>query len=136
MKCARCGHEIDPCAERCEWCARGASAAPFSGSAEHGEDGEAPVRCPVCGSTRVSAVRRGYDPGCGCLGVLLFSWIGLLLGFLGADRVDMVCLRCGNKWEPGSGIPRSSCLAEGCWGLLLLLLLLLVLLGLFFAFSV
>lgn len=124
MKCARCGHEINPHAVRCEWCARGAAETPVSGPADRGESGDAPVRCPVCGSAQISAVRRGYDPGCGCLGVLLFSWIGLLLGFLGADRVDMVCLRCGNRWEPGNGGRRS---LAGCGCLLLILLVLAVL---------
>lgn len=128
MKCARCGHEIDPHAARCEWCARGAAEKPVTETVNPG--GETPVRCPVCGSTQVSALRRGYDPGCGCLGLLLFSWIGLLLGFLNADRVDLVCRNCGNTWAPGGNGRRSPFLA-GC-GCLLLILLLLGLLSLFF----
>ena len=129
MKCARCGHEIDPHADRCEWCAHGAPER-FSGPGPApAGDPDAPVRCPMCGSTQVTAVRRGYDPGCGCLGVLLFSWIGLLLGFLNADRVDLVCSRCGARWEPGSDKQRQGPLA-GC-GCLLVILLVLALLSIF-----
>ena len=127
MKCARCGHEIDPCAERCEWCARGAARAGAA-PPEAEEESETPVRCPECGSTQISAVRRGFDPGCGCLGVLLFNWIGLLLGCLGADRVDLVCSRCGCTWEPGTRNRRFS--SGGCGCLLLLLLALALLFAL------
>ena len=130
MKCARCGHEIDPHAPRCEWCARGAAESPVGNGPAPGVENEAPVRCPMCGSTQVTAVRRGYDPGCGCLGVLLFSWIGLLLGFLNADRVDLVCNRCGARWEPGNAEHRQGPLTTcGC---LLVILLVLALLSLFF----
>jgi len=129
MKCARCGHEIDPHAPRCEWCARGAaSEPPGGGPATSGSGDEPPVCCPVCGSTQITAMRRVYDPGCGCLGLLLFSWIGLLLGFLNGNRVDMVCSRCGHTWEPGKP-DRGRPLLSGC-GCLLVILLVLALLSL------
>ena len=60
-----------------------------------------PVCCPQCGSTQIAPVRKNYDMGCGCLGLLLFGWIGLLLGLLGGGDVEMVCANCGARWEPG-----------------------------------
>ena len=58
---------------------------------------ETQVRCPQCGSTQIAPVRKDYDMGCGCLGLILFGWIGLLLGLLGGGNVDMVCANCGGR---------------------------------------
>ena len=85
---------------------------------------EVPVSCPQCGSTQIAPVRKNYDPGCGCLGLLLFGWIGLLLGLLGAGDVEMVCANCGARWEPGTRNTNSS----GCLASLLLALVILFLL--------
>ena len=61
-------------------------------------------------------VRRDFDPGCGCLGLLLFGWVGVLLGLLGGGDAEIVCRNCGTKWPPGNpgGARRG-----GCLGLLL-----------------
>ena len=101
MRCAKCGHEVDPDSLECPYCASGA---PPLRSGEHAESGDVPppYRCPRCGSTDVTVIRRDFDPGCGCLGCLLFSWCGLLLGFLGADE-RIVCRSCGTVWHRGRG---------------------------------
>lgn len=65
---------------------------------------ETQVRCPQCGSTQIAPVRKDYDMGCGCLGLILFGWIGLLLGLLGGGNVEMVCANCGARWEPRADI--------------------------------
>lgn len=45
------------------------------------------VRCPKCGSTSVTAEKRGFDP---------------IWGFLGSDWVRYnVCQKCGHRWKPG-----------------------------------
>ena len=94
MKCAKCGHEVDPSSPNCPYCAAGA--APK-------DDNNAPrACCPRCGSTDIEVVRKVYDPGCGCLGFLLWGWIGLLLGLLGNNDVEIVCLHCGCRWRPGT----------------------------------
>lgn len=127
MKCARCGHEVAPDAPRCEYCATHGAPDdhPESGVTDpEPERRERRVSCPNCGSHQIFAVTRGYDPGCGCLGLLLFSWVGLLLGLLGAGSVDMVCARCGYRWPAGSrgnnGI--------GCGTLLLIIIIVVVIL--------
>ena len=96
MRCAKCGHEVDPSSPDCPYCASGAASRPQSGPRTPPQ-----VSCPRCGSTDLDTVRRLFDPGCGCLGLLLFGWIGLLLGLLGADDVEIVCRNCGCRWRPG-----------------------------------
>ena len=102
MRCAKCGREVDPASPECPYCAAGAVYA----------EPEAPprVRCPRCGSLELDTVRRDYDPGCGCLGLLLFSWWGLLLGFLGAGDVETVCRNCGLRWKTGHPGSHHSCM--------------------------
>lgn len=41
-----------------------------------------PVRCPICGSTQITAVQR--------------KW-GLVMGFM-TNKVDRFCLNCKHKW--------------------------------------
>ena len=93
MRCAKCGNEVDPASPTCPYCAAGAPRV----------EPDAPPRvcCPRCGSYELDTVRRTYDPGCGCLGLLLFSWWGLLLGFLGGGDVETVCRNCGLRWRTG-----------------------------------
>ncbi len=122
MKCAKCGTEVPDDQPCCPNCATAGSAS----AQQYGN--EPPVRCPACGSTQISAVRRNYDSGCGCLGLLLFGWVGLLLGLLGADDVEMVCNQCGARWPAGR--PRDVQTGIGCGTLLLVLLLLWLLLSL------
>ena len=40
------------------------------------------VMCPYCASSQISPVRKNYDGGLGCLGLILFGWWGLLLGLV------------------------------------------------------
>ena len=122
MKCAKCGTEVPDDQPCCPNCATAGSAS----ARQYGN--EPPVRCPACGSTQISAVRRNYDSGCGCLSLLLFGWVGLLLGLLGADDVEMVCNQCGARWPAGR--PRDVQTGIGCGTLLLVLLLLWLLLSL------
>ncbi len=43
------------------------------------------VKCPRCGSTAVTAGRRGYS---------------LISGFIGAGKTVNRCAKCGHKWKP------------------------------------
>ena len=87
------------------------------------------VCCPNCGSRMVVPIRKNYDGGLGCLGLLLFGWWGLLLGLLGSGDIEMYCQHCGARWDPkGQGC--------GCLGAILsasiLLFSLILLLALIF----
>ena len=104
MKCAKCGYDVPLDAEKCPGC---------TSSFRWEKNASACCSCPVCGSQNISAVQRSYSPGCGCLGLLLFGWWGLLLGLLGAGRVDLVCRNCGAQWRagrPGTVRRRSGCM--------------------------
>jgi len=74
-----------------------------------------PILCPNCGSTQVTTVQKSYDAGLGCVGLVFFGWLGLLLGLLGGGDVELYCAHCGHRWQPPGA--KSS----GCASLLLLL---------------
>ena len=63
-------------------------------------DSPPPVHCPACGGSRVGPVRKNFDGGLGCLGLILFGWMGLLLGLLGGSDIEMYCQNCGHRWDP------------------------------------
>ena len=122
MKCARCGNDVPPDAPECPFCAAGAPSVTERGNCGGSRCEEEPLRCPLCGGTHIRAVPRIYSPGCGCLGLLLFSWVGLLLGLLGAGGVDMVCADCGARWPAGNpGAAGRGCMTFVVIGLLILL---------------
>ena len=100
MRCAKCGHEVDPDSPECPYCAAGAP--PLKDARREDARRVPPHCCPRCGSTDIVVIRKDFDPGCGCLGLLLFSWWGLLLGFLGADE-RIVCRSCGAQWRRSRG---------------------------------
>ena len=66
----------------------------------HPESEIPPVQCPVCSSRQVAPVRKNFDGGLGCLGLILFGWVGLLLGLLGGSDIEMYCQNCGYRWSP------------------------------------
>ena len=57
------------------------------------------VACPKCGSPSVVGAKEGYDAASGCCGALLAGPFGLLCGFLGADALNVHCMKCGHKWR-------------------------------------
>jgi tellurium resistance protein TerD len=62
---------------------------------------EAAVKCPKCGSTQFTAVKKGFSLGKAAVGAVLLGPIGLVGGAHGANRVEVVCLKCGKRWTPG-----------------------------------
>lgn len=45
----------------------------------------APIKCPKCGSTAITAGQRGYS---------------FLTGFIGSSKTVNRCANCGHKWKP------------------------------------
>lgn len=63
---------------------------------------ETEVRCPTCGSTQVTAAKKGFGLGKAAIGGVLLGGVGLLGGFVGSRKVQITCLKCGNTWAAGS----------------------------------
>jgi hypothetical protein len=59
------------------------------------------ITCPKCGSTQISAEKKGYSGGKAAAGVILTGGIGLLAGTIGSKDVIITCLSCGNQWKAG-----------------------------------
>lgn len=60
---------------------------------------ERSARCPYCGSSQVSANKRGFSIGSGLLGTFLTgNFLGMLFGTCGSDKVEATCINCGRTW--------------------------------------
>jgi tellurium resistance protein TerD len=59
------------------------------------------IRCPRCGSSQISANKKGVDAGNACCGALLFGPLGLLCGMTDSNKVIVTCLNCGHQWRKG-----------------------------------
>lgn len=58
------------------------------------------VACPRCGSTQIEGSSKGFGIGKAVIGGVLLGPVGLLGGLIGRKKVMVVCLQCGNRWEP------------------------------------
>jgi ribosomal protein L7/L12 len=56
--------------------------------------------CPKCHSTSLSAHKKGFGIGKAVVGVA-FAPIGLVAGNIGAKKVRVTCLKCGNQFWAG-----------------------------------
>lgn len=58
--------------------------------------------CPKCGSTSLSANKKGFSFGKAVAGAFVTSNpVGLVGGALGANKLEITCLNCGHKFKPG-----------------------------------
>ena len=61
-----------------------------------------PIRCPKCGSTQITADKKGFGIGKAIAGDLVAGAVGgLVAGSMGKDKVIITCLNCGHKWKAG-----------------------------------
>ena len=92
MKCAKCGHDVDPSSPCCPYCAAGAA---------RDKRGNAAVICPVCGSDRVEESQEWWldaVQGGGCFFMTLHLLLRMWLWILGINPYYYSCLDCGHKW--------------------------------------
>ena len=85
--------------------------------------------CPHCGSSDLQLVNKPYNSGCGCLGLLLFGFWGLLLGLFGMNDYELICKSCGSRWpvgDPGRA-RRAGEWGCGCGTLLIIVIILMLL---------
>ena len=55
--------------------------------------------CPKCISTSVQPLKKGFSLGQAVVGGVLTGGIGLLAGAIGKNKIEMYCMKCGNKWR-------------------------------------
>lgn len=60
-----------------------------------------PVKCPKCGSTSISADKKGFGIGKAVVGAAVAGPIGLVAGNIGAKKVRITCLNCGHQFWAG-----------------------------------
>ena len=59
------------------------------------------LSCPDCGSTQLTANKKGFGLGKAAVGGLLLGPLGLLGGAIGKNKIRITCLKCGHSWKPG-----------------------------------
>jgi hypothetical protein len=57
--------------------------------------------CPKCGSSSLSAHKKGFGIGKAVIGASIFGDIGLIAGNIGAKKLRVTCLNCGHQFLPG-----------------------------------
>lgn len=57
--------------------------------------------CPKCGSTSLSANKKGFGIGKAIAGMALTTnALGIVAGGIGSKKVIITCLNCGHQWKP------------------------------------
>lgn len=56
------------------------------------------IRCPKCGSTQLTANKKGFGLVKALIGGAIFGSVGLLGGFFGSKKIKITCLHCGHSW--------------------------------------
>lgn len=59
------------------------------------------IKCPKCGSSQISANKKGFSAGKAVAGAIVAGGIGLAAGGIGSDKVIITCLKCGHQFKPG-----------------------------------
>ena len=55
-------------------------------------------KCPVCGSTSIQGMKKGFSAGRAAAGGILLGPLGVLAGAAGGNEVERVCLNCGYRF--------------------------------------
>lgn len=58
------------------------------------------VKCPKCGSSQITAQKKGFSGVKAVGGALVAGGVGLLAGLHGSSDIDVTCLNCGKHWNP------------------------------------
>lgn len=61
------------------------------------------IKCPKCGSTQITANKKGFSGKKAIAGAVLTGGIGLLAGTIGSNNIVITCLSCNNTFQPGEG---------------------------------
>ena len=61
-----------------------------------------PVACPKCGSTQISANKKGFSGAKAVAGAVVAGPFGIAAGTHGSRKIEITCLNCGHVFSPGS----------------------------------
>ena len=61
------------------------------------------LSCPKCGSSQITANKKGFSGKKAIIGDILVGPIGLVAGTFGSSKVLITCLACGHRFKPGAG---------------------------------
>ena len=61
------------------------------------------VKCPKCGSSQISANKKGFNTGRAIAGGLISGniWVAAAAGGIGMNELKLTCLACGHEWKIG-----------------------------------
>lgn len=59
------------------------------------------VKCPKCGSTSITANKKGFSLAKGAAGIVAVGALGVVAAGHGKNKVIATCLKCGHQWKPG-----------------------------------
>jgi DNA-directed RNA polymerase subunit RPC12/RpoP len=63
---------------------------------------EEQIRCPKCGSSQIHSDKKGFSTGKAVAGTIVGGIVvGALAGTAGSNKIELVCLKCGNKFKIG-----------------------------------
>ncbi|MDU1412744.1 MAG: hypothetical protein E6929_08010, partial [Clostridium sp.] len=65
------------------------------------EDDDNVARCPKCGSTSLTANKKGFSATKGVIGLAVSPLAGAVVGSTGKNKVIVTCLKCGHQWKAG-----------------------------------
>lgn len=65
-----------------------------------------PIKCPKCGSTQITANKKGFSGTKAATGIIIAGGIGLAAGDIGSNKIIITCLKCGHQFKPGSQISK------------------------------
>ncbi len=64
---------------------------------------ERTVSCPKCGSTQLTANKKGFSLGKAVAGGIILAPIaGVATGMIGKNKIIITCLNCGKQFKPGN----------------------------------
>ncbi len=58
------------------------------------------IKCPKCNSEQITSQKKGFGFGKALAGIFVAGPVGLIAGAVGANKIQVHCLNCGNKWLP------------------------------------
>ena len=110
--CSKCGSTISPNDLFCQTCGNDLRKNPhtlnalekISNDLQHiteisDKNFYMKAKCPRCGSTSLSANKKGFGIGKALVGAALFGPFGLICGNLGARKVWVTCMHCGKRFK-------------------------------------